>query len=63
MPITRHPRSFTIAFVAAQLEDTLVGGYRRLAAETPRRRIDIELRALDSSSRASSGCSCCPSRW
>jgi lipopolysaccharide/colanic/teichoic acid biosynthesis glycosyltransferase len=33
--------------VAAELEDTLVGGYRRLAAETPRRRIDIELRALD----------------
>jgi lipopolysaccharide/colanic/teichoic acid biosynthesis glycosyltransferase len=33
--------------VAAQLEDTLVGGYRRLAAEAPRRRIDIELRALD----------------
>jgi lipopolysaccharide/colanic/teichoic acid biosynthesis glycosyltransferase len=33
--------------VAAQLEDTLVRGYRRLAAETPRRRIDIELRALD----------------
>jgi lipopolysaccharide/colanic/teichoic acid biosynthesis glycosyltransferase len=33
--------------MAAQLEDTLVGGYRRLAAETPRRRIDIELRALD----------------
>jgi lipopolysaccharide/colanic/teichoic acid biosynthesis glycosyltransferase len=33
--------------VAPQLEDTLVGGYRRLAAETPRRRIDIELRALD----------------
>jgi lipopolysaccharide/colanic/teichoic acid biosynthesis glycosyltransferase len=32
---------------AAELEDTLVGGYRRLAAETPRRRIDIELRALD----------------
>ena len=31
----------------AELEDTLVGGYRRLAAETPRRRIDIELRALD----------------
>jgi len=30
-----------------QLEDTLAGGYRRLAAETPRRRIDIELRALD----------------
>jgi len=33
--------------VAAQLEDTLVGGYRRLAAEAPRRRIDIELRILD----------------
>ena len=30
-----------------QLEDTLAGGYRRLAAETPRRRIDLELRALD----------------
>jgi lipopolysaccharide/colanic/teichoic acid biosynthesis glycosyltransferase len=29
------------------LENTLVRGYRRLAAETPRRRIDIELRALD----------------
>jgi lipopolysaccharide/colanic/teichoic acid biosynthesis glycosyltransferase len=33
--------------VAAELEDTLVGGYRRLAAETPRRRIDGEVRALD----------------
>ena len=33
--------------VAAQLEDTLVSGYRRLAAETPRRWIDVELRALD----------------
>jgi lipopolysaccharide/colanic/teichoic acid biosynthesis glycosyltransferase len=33
--------------VAARLEDTLVGGYTRLAAETPRRRIDFELRALD----------------
>jgi lipopolysaccharide/colanic/teichoic acid biosynthesis glycosyltransferase len=33
--------------VAAQLEDTLVRGYTRLAAETPRRRTDIELRALD----------------
>jgi lipopolysaccharide/colanic/teichoic acid biosynthesis glycosyltransferase len=30
-----------------KLEDTLVGGYRRLAAEAPRRRIDVELRALD----------------
>ena len=33
--------------MAGELEDTLVGGYRRLAAEAPRRRIDIELRALD----------------
>jgi lipopolysaccharide/colanic/teichoic acid biosynthesis glycosyltransferase len=33
--------------VAAQLEDTLIRGYRRLAAETPHRRTDIELRALD----------------
>src|SRR4051812_42976955 len=33
--------------VAARLEDTLVSGYTRLAAETPRRRIDIELRLLD----------------
>ena len=33
--------------MAARLEDTLVGGYTRLAAETPRRRIDLELRALD----------------
>ena len=33
--------------MAAPLEDTLVRGYRQLAAETPRRRIDVELRALD----------------
>jgi lipopolysaccharide/colanic/teichoic acid biosynthesis glycosyltransferase len=33
--------------VAAQLEDTLVGGYTRLARDSPRRRIDVELRALD----------------
>jgi lipopolysaccharide/colanic/teichoic acid biosynthesis glycosyltransferase len=33
--------------MAAQLEDTLVTGYSRLAAETPRRRIDVELRILD----------------
>jgi lipopolysaccharide/colanic/teichoic acid biosynthesis glycosyltransferase len=33
--------------VAAQLEDTLVTGYTKLAAETPRRGTDIELRALD----------------
>jgi len=30
-----------------RLEDTLVTGYRRLAAETPHRRIDIEVRLLD----------------
>ena len=33
--------------VAARLEDTLISGYTRLAAETPRRRIDVELRLLD----------------
>ncbi len=33
--------------VARRLEDTLTGGYTRLAAETPRRRIDVELRILD----------------
>jgi lipopolysaccharide/colanic/teichoic acid biosynthesis glycosyltransferase len=33
--------------VAAQLEDTLVRGYTKLARETPRRRTDIELRILD----------------
>ena len=33
--------------MAARLEDTLVSGYTRLAAESPRRRIDVELRVLD----------------
>ena len=33
--------------MALPLEDTLVRGYRLLAAETPRRRIDVELRVLD----------------
>ena len=33
--------------MSARLEDTLVSGYTRLAAEAPRRRIDVELRALD----------------
>jgi lipopolysaccharide/colanic/teichoic acid biosynthesis glycosyltransferase len=33
--------------VAERLEDTLVRGYTRLAAETPHRRIDVELRLLD----------------
>jgi lipopolysaccharide/colanic/teichoic acid biosynthesis glycosyltransferase len=30
-----------------RLEDTLVTGYTRLAADTPKRRIDLELRSLD----------------
>src|SRR5437763_5520652 len=33
--------------VAERLEDTLVTGYTRLAAESPHRRIDVELRLLD----------------
>jgi lipopolysaccharide/colanic/teichoic acid biosynthesis glycosyltransferase len=33
--------------VAQRLEDTLVTGYTRLAAESPHRRIDVELRLLD----------------
>jgi lipopolysaccharide/colanic/teichoic acid biosynthesis glycosyltransferase len=33
--------------VAARLEDTLVTGYTSLARAAPRRRIDLELRALD----------------
>ena len=33
--------------MAAPIEDTLIRGYRQLAAETPRRLIDVELRALD----------------
>ncbi len=33
--------------MAAPIEDTLIRGYRQLAAETPRRLVDIELRALD----------------
>ena len=47
MPRTPTPEALPSSVVAAQLEDTLVGGYRRLAAEAPRRRIDVELRALD----------------
>ena len=46
----RHPRRSTIARVSAappRLEDTLVTGYTRLAASTPKRRIDAELRVLD----------------
>ena len=46
-PEDAHRAKLYHRLVAAQLEDTLVGGYRRLAAETPRRRIDVELRALD----------------
>jgi lipopolysaccharide/colanic/teichoic acid biosynthesis glycosyltransferase len=33
--------------VAEPLEDTLVSGYTRLAADAPHRRIDVELRVLD----------------
>jgi len=33
--------------VAAPHDDTLVRGYRQLAADAPHRRIDVELRALD----------------
>jgi lipopolysaccharide/colanic/teichoic acid biosynthesis glycosyltransferase len=33
--------------VAERLEDTLVRGYTRLAADSPHRRIDVELRLLD----------------
>jgi len=46
----RHARLSTIARVAGTpppLEDTLVTGYTRLARDTPHRRIDLELRALD----------------
>jgi len=46
-PDDRRARRSTIAAVSARLEDTLVSGYTRLAAEAPRRRIDIELRVLD----------------
>jgi lipopolysaccharide/colanic/teichoic acid biosynthesis glycosyltransferase len=35
------------AYQAPKLEDTLVTGYTRLAADTPNRRIDLELRTLD----------------
>ena len=46
----RHRQRSTIARVSAappRLEDTLVTGYTRLAASTPKRRIDAELRVLD----------------
>src|SRR5439155_20002316 len=43
-PVTR---SVYDRAVAERLEDTLVSGYTRLAAESPHRRIDVELRLLD----------------
>jgi lipopolysaccharide/colanic/teichoic acid biosynthesis glycosyltransferase len=46
----RQPPRSTIGRVTAappRLEDTLVRGYSRLAADSPHRRIDAELRALD----------------
>jgi lipopolysaccharide/colanic/teichoic acid biosynthesis glycosyltransferase len=45
-PVTATLRDYDRP-VAARLEDTLVSGYSRLAAEAPRRRIDVELRLLD----------------
>ena len=47
MPVTVIAEGLPSLRGARRLEDTLVAGYPRLAAETPRRRIDIELRALD----------------
>ena len=47
-PENRHRAKVYHRPVAAQqLEDTLVTGFTRLARESPRRRIDVELRALD----------------
>ena len=46
----RHLRPQSAVYdraVAEGLEDTLVRGYKRLAAESPHRRIDAELRLLD----------------
>ena len=43
-PVTR---SVYDRAVAERLEDTLVSGYTRLAAESPHRWIDVELRLLD----------------
>jgi lipopolysaccharide/colanic/teichoic acid biosynthesis glycosyltransferase len=36
-----------VAAAPPPLEDTLISGYTRLAADSPKRRIDLELRALD----------------
>jgi lipopolysaccharide/colanic/teichoic acid biosynthesis glycosyltransferase len=49
-PEDAHGERFTIALVAVSpppLEETLVSGYVRLAAEAEHRRIDLELRILD----------------
>ncbi len=49
-PRDPHPRGSTIERVTAappRLEDTLMRGYSRLAADSPKRRIDVELRTLD----------------
>jgi lipopolysaccharide/colanic/teichoic acid biosynthesis glycosyltransferase len=46
--VARAPCAIYDRGVAApSLDDTLVRGYRQLAAETPMRRIDVELRVLD----------------
>jgi lipopolysaccharide/colanic/teichoic acid biosynthesis glycosyltransferase len=47
MPVMLMPEGLPSLAVSARLEDTLVSGYTRLAADAPRRRIDVELRALD----------------
>jgi lipopolysaccharide/colanic/teichoic acid biosynthesis glycosyltransferase len=49
-PRDRQPPGSTIERVTAappRLEDTLMRGYSRLAAESPKRWIDVELRTLD----------------
>ena len=49
-PRNGQPAGSTIERVTAappRLEDTLMRGYSRLAAESPHRRIDVELRTLD----------------
>jgi len=46
-PDDRSGEGLPSAAVSARLEDTLVSGYTRLAAESPRRGTDVELRVLD----------------
>ncbi len=46
-PEDRHRHTVYHRRVGAALEDTLITGYTRLAADAPHRRIDAELRTLD----------------